>query len=133
MLELTRRTWAQMVGHAYDGYPDEACGLLAGPVGVDRVTAFYPCRNAAASSKVYAIDYADIEAASDDAESKGMDLKGTMHSHTHTDAYPSPTDVQMADPVWCYVLVSLRQEAPVLRAYRIRGERIEEQVVSVVD
>ena len=133
VLELTRQTWAQMVGHAYDGYPDEACGLLAGPVGIARVTAFYPCPNAAASSKVYAIDYADIEAASDDAESKGMDLKGTMHSHTHTDAYPSPTDVQMADPVWCYVIVSLRQEAPVLRAYRIAGDQILEQVVSVLD
>ncbi len=133
VLELTRQTWAQMVGRAYDGYPDEACGLLAGPVGVDRVTAFYPCPNAAASSKVYAIAYADIEAASDDAEAKGLDLKGTMHSHTHTDAYPSPTDVQMADPVWCYVIVSLRQEAPVLRAYRIRDEQILEQVVSVID
>ena len=52
-----------------------------------------------------------------------------MHSHTHTDAYPSPTDVQMADPAWCYVIVSLRQEAPVLRAYRIRGEAIVEEQV----
>ena len=131
VLEITRAAWQQMVGHAYDGFPDEACGLLAGPVGTDRVTTFYPCRNAAASSKVYAIDYADIEAASDDADARGMDLKGTMHSHTHTDAYPSPTDVQMADPVWAYVIVSLRQEAPVLRAYRIRGEVIEEQVVAL--
>jgi proteasome lid subunit RPN8/RPN11 len=131
VLEITRAAWQQMLAQAYDGFPDEACGLLAGPVGIDRVSAFYPCRNAAASSKVYAIDYPDIEAASDDAEAKGLDLKGTMHSHTHTDAYPSPTDVQMADPVWCYVIVSLRQEAPVLRAYRIRGEVIEEQVVAV--
>ena len=133
MLELTRAAWQAMVGHAYDGFPDEACGLLAGPVGTDRVTAFYPCRNAAASSRVYAIDYPDIEAASDDAEAKGLDLKGTMHSHTHTDAYPSPTDVQMADPVWCYVIVSLRQDAPVLRAYRIRGEAIAEERVALSD
>ena len=95
------------------------------------MTTFYPCRNAAASAKVYAIDYPDIEAASDDAEAKGMDLKGTMHSHTHTDAYPSPTDVQMADPSWAYVIVSLRQEAPVLRAYRIRGDVVHEQQVAL--
>jgi proteasome lid subunit RPN8/RPN11 len=121
-----------MVGHAYDGFPDEACGLLAGPAGIDRVLAFYPCRNAAGSSKLYAIEYPEIEAASDDAEAKGWDLKGTMHSHTHTDAYPSPTDVQMADPAWRYVIVSLRQEAPVLRSYRIRGERIDEERVALV-
>lgn len=133
MLQLTRAAYQAMIGHAYDGFPDEACGLLAGPVGRDQVTAFYPCRNAAESSKVYAIEYPDIEAASDDAERRGLDLKGTMHSHTHTDAYPSPTDVQMADPSWAYVIVSLRQEAPVLRAYRIRGEAIHEQRVALSD
>ena len=133
MLELTHAAWMAMIGHAYDGLPDEACGLLAGPIGSDRVTAFYPCRNAAASSKLYAIEYPEIEAADTDAASRGLDLKGTMHSHTHTDAYPSPTDVQMADPSWCYVIVSLRQDAPVLRAYRIRGDTIVEQQVARSD
>ena len=133
MLEITRAAWQQMVAQAYDGFPDEACGLLAGPVGIDRVSAFYPCRNAAASSKVYAIDYPDIEAASDDAEAKGLDLKGTMHSHTHTDAYPSPTDVAQApDPGWHYVIVSLRDDAPVLRSYRIVDGAIHEEPVTVV-
>ena len=53
-----------------------------------------------------------------------------MHSHTHTDAYPSPTDVAQApDPDWHYVIVSLKQESPVLRSYRIvDGEITEEQV-----
>ena len=49
VLQLTRAVWSAMVGHAYDGLPDEACGLFAGPPGTDRVRAFYPCRNAAAS------------------------------------------------------------------------------------
>jgi proteasome lid subunit RPN8/RPN11 len=133
VLQLSRATWMAMVGHAYDGLPDEACGLLAGPAGSDRVTAFYPCRNAAASSRVYSIDYADIERASDDAEAKGLLIVGTMHSHTHTDAYPSPTDVDMADPAWRYVIVSLRQEAPVTRSYRIRRDEITEESIAVSD
>ena len=29
VLQITRAVWHQMVGHAYDGLPDEACGLLA--------------------------------------------------------------------------------------------------------
>ena len=132
MLQLTRTTWMQMVGHAYDGLPDEACGLLAGPPGGDRVTVFYPCRNASASSRVYSIDYSEIEQAGDDAESRGLLLVGTMHSHTHTDAYPSPTDVEMADPTWRYIIVSLRQDAPVLRSYRIKGGEITEEAVSIV-
>jgi proteasome lid subunit RPN8/RPN11 len=128
VLHLTRTAWLEMVGHAYDGLPDEACGLLAGPPGTERVTAFYPCRNAAGSAKLYAIDYPEIEAASDDAEVKGLELKGTMHSHTHTDAYPSPTDIDAADPVWTYIIVSLRAEAPVLRAFKIRDSVRELQV-----
>jgi proteasome lid subunit RPN8/RPN11 len=123
-----------MVGHAYDGLPDEACGLFAGSPGADRVTAFYPCRNAAESSKVYTIDPKDHLRADRDAEGRGLEINGVMHSHTHTDAHPSPTDVQQApDPSWHYVIVSLRQEAPVLRSYRIFEGEMREEVVSLSD
>jgi proteasome lid subunit RPN8/RPN11 len=120
------------VGHAYDGLPDEACGLLAGRPGTSRAVAFYPCRNAAASSRVYTIDPKDHLRADRDAEGKGLEIIGVMHSHTHTDAYPSPTDLAQApDPAWHYVIVSLRHEAPVLRSYRIVEERSTEERVAV--
>lgn len=132
VLQLTRSTWSEMVGHAYDGLPDEACGLLAGPPGADRCTAFYPCRNAAESSRVYTIDPKDHLRADRDAESKGLEIVGVMHSHTHTEAYPSPTDVAQApDPAWHYIIVSLRGDAPTLRSYRIVDEAIAEEVVSI--
>jgi proteasome lid subunit RPN8/RPN11 len=121
-----------MVGHAYDGLPDEACGLLAGPPGTSKCTVFYPCRNAAESSKVYTIDPKDFLRADRDAENRGLEILGVMHSHTHTEAYPSPTDVAQApDPGWHYVIVSLRAEAPTLRSYRIVEDSIAEEVVSV--
>ena len=132
MLQLTRATWAQMVGHAYDGLPDEACGLLAGPPGTDRATAFYPCRNAAASSRVYTIAPKDLLRIDREAQAAGLEVLGVMHSHTHTDAYPSPTDVRQAvDPAWLYVLVSLRHGEPALRAYRIRDGVVAEVAVVV--
>lgn len=122
-----------MLGLAYDGLPDEACGLLAGPAGTDKCTRFYPCRNAAESSKVYTIDPKDHLRADRDAEGRGLEIIGVMHSHTHTEAYPSPTDVTQApDPGWHYVIVSLRAEAPTLRSYRIVEETIGEEVVSIV-
>ncbi len=134
MLQLTRATWMEMVGHAYDGLPDEACGLFAGPPGTGKVTAFYPCRNTAASSRVYTIDPKEHLRADRDAEGRGLEINGVMHSHTHTDAYPSPTDVAQApDPGWHYVIVSLRQEAPVLRSYRIVEGEIREETVALSD
>lgn len=133
VLHLTRATWAEMLGHAYDGLPDEACGLLAGPPGTDRGTVFYPCRNAAESSKLYAIDGREYMRVDRDAEQRGLEVVGVMHSHTHTDAYPSATDLRQApDPGWHYVIVSLCQDAPVLRSYRIVDEQHTEETVSVL-
>ena len=57
-----------------------------------------------------------------------MQVLGVVHSHTHTTAYPSPTDVAEApDPTWHYVIISLRQDAPVLRSYRIIDGSVTEE------
>jgi [CysO sulfur-carrier protein]-S-L-cysteine hydrolase len=130
VLELSPTVHLQMVGHALDGLPDEACGLLAGRPGRDRAEAFYPTRNADASSRTYTVDPRDHLKADRDAEDRGMEIIGVMHSHTHTDAYPSPTDVAQApDPGWHYVLVSLRHPEPVVRSYRIVDGNISEEPV----
>ena len=69
-----------------------------------------------------------------DAEERGFELMGVMHSHTHTDAFPSPTDIDRApDPAWHYVIVSPKREAPVLRSYRIVDGEITEEPVVVED
>ncbi len=133
MLRLTRAPYLEMVGHAYDGLPNEACGLFAGePASGGHVVAFYPCRNVAESSRVYTIDPKDYLLAERDAEKRGLSILGVMHSHTHTDAYPSPTDVAQApDPDWHYVIVSLKQPEPVLRSYRIVDGQISEEQVAL--
>ena len=55
-----------------------------------------------------------------------------FHSHTHSEPYPSPTDVDQApDPGWHYVIVSLKREAPETRSYRIVDGVISEERVAV--
>ena len=131
-LTLTEAVWRQMVGHAYDGLPEEACGLLGGDPETGRVGVFYPCRNAAASSRVYTVDPRDHLRADRDAEGRGLEIVGVMHSHTHTEAYPSPTDVTQApDPSWHYVIVSLKRAEAVLRSYRIVDGAISEEEVGL--
>jgi len=133
-LTLTEAVWREMVGHAYDGLPDEACGLLGGNPETGRVGVFYPCRNAAESSRLYTVDPRDHLRADRDAEGRGLEIVGVMHSHTHTEAYPSPTDVAQApDPGWHYVIVSLKRESPVLRSYRIVDGTIAEEAVALDD
>jgi proteasome lid subunit RPN8/RPN11 len=119
-----------MVAHCLDGYPLEACGLLAG-LG-DQVTRGYPTANAAASSRVYTVEPRDLLRADRDAEAQGAELIGVWHSHTHTDAYPSPTDISQApDPAWHYAIISLRDVEPVLRSYRVVDGTVYEEAVEV--
>jgi proteasome lid subunit RPN8/RPN11 len=139
VLRLTPAQYRTVVAHCYDGLPDEACGLLAGPVTADGdptgvVTAVYPCRNADQSARTYTVDSRDLIKAMRDAESRREALIGVWHSHTHSDAYPSDTDVRQAmEPQWLYVLVSLKHAEPVLRAYRIREGVVAECEVVVAD
>ena len=131
-LRLTHAQYDTVISHCFDGFPDEACGLLAGPLGTGDVTAAYPCENADASARTYTVDSRDYLRSVRDAESRGDEIIGVWHSHTHTDAYPSPTDVRQAvDPAWWYVIVSLKHGEPVLRAFQIRSETITEVPVEV--
>jgi [CysO sulfur-carrier protein]-S-L-cysteine hydrolase len=131
-LRLARSAHAAMLAHALDGLPHEACGLLVGPAGGDDVVRFVPCENAAKSAKVYTISESELDAVAEAAFADGFDVLGTMHSHTHTEAYPSPTDQTMALPWWTYVIVSLRLDAPTLRAYRMSGDDVAELPVVLV-
>ncbi|HKA04300.1 MAG TPA: M67 family metallopeptidase [Acidimicrobiales bacterium] len=133
MLQVTEDVHAALVGHAYDGLPLEACGLLGGDARSATATVFYPCANVAASSRVYTIDPRDHLRAERDAEARGLEIIGVVHSHTHTEAYPSATDVAQApDPTWHYVIVSLRAEAPVTRSYRITDGTLTEEPIALL-
>lgn len=129
MLAFRNRAFAEMVGHAYDGYPLEACGLLIGRG--ESVERFVGCTNEAASARVYTIPPKELLRAERSAEDDGLEIIGVFHSHTHTEPYPSPTDVEQApDPAWHYVIVSLKREAPEVRSYRVVDGQIAEEEIS---
>ena len=135
-LRLTEHHYAVIVASAYDGLPDEACGLLIGPMVDGRptgvVTEARPCFNVDASARTYTVAPRDRLRAMRDAEARGEEVVGVWHSHTHTDAYPSTTDVRQAvDPSWYYVIVSLKHGEPTLHAYTIADARITEVPVGL--
>ena len=64
-------------------------------------------------------------------------LEGAIyHSHTHSEAYPSDTDVRLAEP-WpdtLFILISLLDKShPVIRAFLIEDNEIIEQDVRIID
>ncbi len=134
MLELTRVHWLEMLAAAWDTYPLEGCGLLIGPGGGDRVERFVPIANEANSARIYRLDGSAYAKAAMAADDDGLDIIGVMHSHTHTAAYPSPTDVAEASkplvpPDWHWVIVSLAWGFPELHSFRIGADGIQEEIV----
>ncbi len=122
-----------MASLAYEKFPEECCGLLVGSREESRVVRFVPVTNIAASAKVYTIDPKEHLKCELAAEAEGLEVIGVVHSHTHTEPYPSPTDIAQApDPGWHYVIVGLKRGTPETRSYRIAdGAVTEVQIVAL--
>ena len=131
VLELSRDQAKALITHAQEEAPNECCGLLAGRNG--RVERVYPGTNVDHSPYTYLMDPKEQLAAFKEMEAAGLDLVGIYHSHTHTAAYPSRTDVAKAFyPDALYVIVSLaKRDAPDIRAFRVADGQIHEESVIV--
>jgi proteasome lid subunit RPN8/RPN11 len=120
----------EVIAHAREGLPNEACGILAGRDG--RAEQFFPAESDAPSPFYYRIEARDqirIMNAIDDA---GLDLVGIYHSHTSSPAYPSRTDAEQAFwPDAVYVIVSLGGATADMRGYRIHDMAITEEALRI--
>lgn len=128
---------AAIVAQARAEDPNEACGLIVGEVSAAHggtALRYEPTKNAAASPYRYEIDAADLYRVSVAADDVDEMIWGIVHSHTHTPAVPSPTDIGLAFyPDALYLLVSLDEDEadpatgePSLRAWRIVDGTIHE-------
>ncbi len=135
MLTITRDLRDQIVAHARQDHPDEACGVLAGPAGTDRPTRFIPMTNAARSPTFYEFDSTEQFRVWQEMDDQDEEPVVIYHSHTATEAYPSRTDIGLAaEPGAHYVLVSTRDEDRTeFRSYRILDGEVTEEPVTVVE
>ena len=135
MLVIRRDLVEAMVAHARADHPDEACGVIAGPEGSDRPERFIEMVNAERSPTFYRFDSMEqfkVWRSMDEADEVPVVI---YHSHTATAAYPSRTDISLAqEPDAHYVLVSTRDpQEHELRSYRILDGVVTEEPVSIVD
>jgi len=122
-----------IVAHSRDDLPNECCGLIGGSDG--EMKSVHRARNAAATWLRYEVHPTDQLRIMDRIEADGEEMVGIYHSHTKSDAYPSQTDINLAaawpDPL--YLICSLAdRDDPVVRAFAIRGGRVEEVDLDVV-
>jgi [CysO sulfur-carrier protein]-S-L-cysteine hydrolase len=131
MLEIDRGFFDEMVEHGLAGFPNEACGLLAGKEG--RPVKFFPMTNRDASPVTYRLDPKEQLRVFDEIDDRGWELWVIYHSHTHSEAYPSETDRRLAFyPDARYMILSLAdREKPELRSFFIRDGEVEEEELTI--
>jgi [CysO sulfur-carrier protein]-S-L-cysteine hydrolase len=131
MLEIDRRFFDEMVGHGIAGFPNEACGLLAGKEG--RPVKFFAMTNQDASPVSYRLDPEEQLKVFTEIDDEGWDLLGIFHTHTHSEAYPSETDLNQAFyPEATYLVMSLSDRSnPELRGFTMHDGAIAEREVRI--
>jgi len=138
-LRISRELVGSIVAHARQDHPDEACGVIAGPIGSDSPQRFIPMINSARSPNFYEFDSSDLLKLYREMDANNEDPIVIYHSHTHTEAFPSRTDVAYAsEPGAHYVVVSTREtgndDGPYeFRSFRIIDGEISEEEVEITE
>ena len=123
---IPKTVLASMISHALETDPEECCGVLIGDD--DKAEQARRIRNAHPEPiRRYEMPPMDLMRAESEADAKGRKIVAIYHSHTHTQAYPSQTDVNNAVQSWWtepyYVLISLVEKTrPIVRAFRISDD-----------
>jgi proteasome lid subunit RPN8/RPN11 len=134
VLVIRRDLVDAIVAHARRDHPDEACGVIAGPEGSDRPERLVEMVNSERSPTFYRFDSMEQLRVWREMDAAGEEPVVIYHSHTATEAYPSRTDVSIAqEPGAHYVLVSTRDpDEHEFRSYRIVDGVVTEEPVEVV-
>ena len=86
-----------------------------------------PARNIAEKPTRFLIDPQDHIDAIRVARQRGLDVLGFYHSHPHSPAVPSETDrAEASYPDDLYMIVSLKEDRPELRLYRLTDGNFRE-------
>jgi|TARA_B110000263_G_scaffold220223_1_gene207941 proteasome lid subunit RPN8/RPN11 len=130
---IPRSIISKLIEHALLEDPNECCGLLIGKE--NKVTNIQNCQNIHPSPITrYTIEPKDLMKAENFSDKNNMEILAIYHSHTHSQAYPSTTDIENAiESMWTnpyYILVSLVEKTrPVIRAYKISDDKNVEEVI----
>ena len=133
-IRLKHSDYEVIVAHARGSLPNEACGLIAGKIDNDikTVEKIYPLPNPDNSPEHYSIDPKEQLAAVKDMRVNGISPLGNFHSHPSTPARPSEEDIRLAyDPKASYLILSLADETPELKAFGVSGSEVTPQALEI--
>jgi len=134
-VKMKQADYEAIVAHARAGLPNEACGLIAGNIvnDIKTIDKIYLLSNPDNSPEHFSIDPQEQLAAVKDMRARGFSPLGNFHSHPSTPARPSEEDIRLSyDPKASYLIVSLAEETPVLKAFGVIGGEVTPQTLEIV-
>jgi len=131
MIRIPKSIYHAMIDHAKRESPLECCGILAGHNGT--VLKAFESRNEEQSPVRYSMSPQEQLKIFEEMERESLDIVAIYHSHTHTIPFPSETDVRLAFyPEVASVIISLQEESPVVKAFKIRKDAVYLEEIEVV-
>ena len=133
-MRLPKKIYDAMIAHAKAGFPNEACGILAGDLREGKNDVFYPMKNLDDSSISYFMDPKEQLQVFKKIREAGFEMTGIFHSHVASASSPSQKDVRLAFyPEVSYLIVSLSDmKKPDLKSYKIQNEKVTEEKIEIV-
>jgi [CysO sulfur-carrier protein]-S-L-cysteine hydrolase len=122
----------QIVAHARQDAPVEACGFLIGTEG--RILRHYPVTNAEGRNDHFTFEPNEQLAAYRTARQEGLGVVGVYHSHPASPAMPSAEDIRLArSSTLLHIIVSLMNGATTVKGFYIKKGEVEEELLVVKD
>jgi [CysO sulfur-carrier protein]-S-L-cysteine hydrolase len=121
-----------MIEHARREDPVECCGILGGIS--KTVQKSFEMMNSHGSPVRFLMDPQEQFNAFEEMDHCSMEMVAIYHSHPHTIAFPSETDVQKTfNPEMVSIIISLKEEKePVVKAFRIGKEAIYLEEIEII-
>ncbi|OAI44228.1 hypothetical protein AYO38_09925 [bacterium SCGC AG-212-C10] len=124
-----------MIAHALEDAPIECCGMLAKKG--DTVSALHRAKNREASPYRFSIDPLETKKIGDRMDDAGEELAGFYHSHTGSEARPSPTDIRQMGPLFGppyvhFIIGVADRDKPVARVFHVDNGTATEQEYELV-
>ncbi|MFV0480544.1 MAG: Mov34/MPN/PAD-1 family protein [Campylobacteraceae bacterium] len=131
MLKITKAVLEEIIKHAKDDLPNEACGYLAGVNG--EIKKAFKMTNVDASPTHFSFDPKEQFEAFKKAKGEDLRLIACYHSHPNTPARASDEDIKLAyDSNISYIIISLAKSEPVVKSFKIKNGEAQEEILEII-
>jgi proteasome lid subunit RPN8/RPN11 len=131
MIRIPKLIYQGMIEHAKRERPLECCGILGGRD--QTVEKAFELLNEEKSTTRYSMPAKEQLRVFEEMEKGSMEMVAIYHSHPHTIPFPSETDVKLAFyPDISSIIISLKEENPIVKAFEIGREAIYLEEIEVI-